>query len=575
VQLLEEALLSPLQCSSNLSLLTLNCNCFLNYSPFGQRCPSIHDARVTGEEHQSCWLPHLEAPVNGLPGSAYVEKYYHERLRAIRQKNPLVFFPVIDPLTLGIKHDDIVNLEELEWRRTYDRVSNLSLNTACQPRKPMPQSHVGHKHISELQRLQIALFFLEDISDEQNHRSYIYQPSHLLYNELCMIVRTKYVRLFHGSDSAKVISKESYHAHRVPWGKTRILGAESVDPLYRSNDVIAVYEICFGPVGRKDDCRLYFDISSADIVAVSPQQVKKYKKKCNSAGVPGSSYAPESSTKARIPTSSGQSTLPITNMAPNLDNLIHAPFSFAQPVCDDAQALCIEIIKHRIQVVRYQLQKNKSRFCCDEWKFIVELERELKEKFLSLQRHHESILWPACREDCDSDVEIPPVRGPYNVKKVNQESNKHSGTQAANFIWDSFIKLLPSASSTADCESDQSDDDLMRVTTSGRSRLPVFQLLTSTKVEQSCGALPILQSKRAKDKGESGNAAWKSILLYGHSNEWEILKNHYNSSAPGTSESPSISSKSEKWCPPQSFLAHDMPLSARALFLSSDESESD
>jgi len=547
--LLEEALLYPLQSLSHLSLHTLNYNCLLNHSPFGQRCPSIHDARVTGEEHQSCWLPHLEAPVNGLPGSAYVEKYYHERLRALRQKNPLVFFhpsALIDPLTQGIKHDDIVNLEELEWRRTYARVSNLSLNTACQPRKPMPQSHVGHKHISELQRLQIALFFLEDTSDEQNYRSYIYQPSHLFYNELCMIVRTKYVRLFHSSDSVKVISKEAYHAHRVPWGKTSNRGAESVDLSYCPNDVIVVYEICFGPVGRKEDCRLYFDISSADIVAVSPQQVKKYKKKCNSAGVPGSNCAPEGSTKARMLTSSGPSTLPITNKTPNSDTLMHAPFSFSQPVCNDSQALCIEIVKHRIQVVRYQLHKNKSSFCCDKWKLIVELERELKEKFLSLQRHHESIIWPACREECDSDIEIPPVRGPYNVKKVNQESNKHSGTQAANFIWDSFIKFLPSASSSVARECDQSDDDLMRVTTGGRSRLPVFQLLTSTQVEQSCETLPCLQLKMAKKKTEAGNVAWKSILLYGHSNEWEILKNHYNSSAPGTSESPSMSRKNEK-----------------------------
>lgn len=547
----------------------MNGNCF--YSPFGQRCLSIHDARVTGEEHQSCWLPHLEAPVNGLPGSAYVEKHYHERLRALRQKNPLFF----DPLASEGKHVDIVNLEEVEWKRTYDQVSNLSRNTASHPKRPMPQSHVGHKQISELQRLQIALFFLEDHSDKQNYRSYIYQPSHLVYNELCMILRTKYVRLFHSNDSVKVISKDVYHAHRVPWGKTSIQGAEIVDLSYRPNDVIAVYEICFGPVGRKEGCRLYFDISPADIVAISPQQVKKYKKKCNSAGVPGSSFVSEGSTKARTPTSLGPSTFPITVKSTNLDTLMHAPFSFTQPICDDAQALCIEIVKHRIQVVRYQRQKNKSSTCCDDWKLIVELERELKEKFLSLQRHHESILWPACRENCDSNVEIPPVRGPYNIKKIRQERNKHSGTQAATFIWNSFTKFLSSASSSAIHESDKSDDDLMRVTTCGHPRLPVFQWLTSTEVERSDEALPFLQSKKANRKMDSGNDTWKSILLHGHSNEWEILKNHYNSSAPGSSESPFISSKSEKWGPPQSFLAHDMPLSARALFPSSDESESE
>jgi len=51
---------------------------------------------------------------------------------------------------------------------------------------------------------------------------------------------------------------------------------------------------------------------------------------------------------------------------------------------------------------------------------------------------------------------------------------------------------LPSASSSMVRECDQSDDDLMQVTTSGRSRLPVFQLLTSTQVEQSCETLPCL-----------------------------------------------------------------------------------
>jgi hypothetical protein len=69
--------------------------CFSHVStgscPFGQRCLSIHDPRVTGNECHPCWLPHLESPVHSLPGLAYVETHYHERLRVLRQSNPLVY----------------------------------------------------------------------------------------------------------------------------------------------------------------------------------------------------------------------------------------------------------------------------------------------------------------------------------------------------------------------------------------------------------------------------------------------------------------------------------------------------
>jgi hypothetical protein len=535
---------------------------------------------VTGDECQPCWLPHLEAPVNGLPGSAYVEKHHHERQRILRQSNPLVYTHPCEGVcqqTIGIRNVNDVNFEEMEWRKTYRRVVNLSQNVVFQQKKPMPQSHIGQKHISELQRLQIALFFLDDHSSEQNYRSYIYQPTHLVYNELCMILRTKYIRLFHSSDSVKKISKERYHAHRAPWGKSSAQGTQYVDLSYCPNDVIVVQEICYGPVGRKEECRLYFDIASADIVAISPQQVKKYKKKSHSVGViPGSSFATDGSIKNGFPAGSRPSTLPVTVKAPTFDSLVQPPFVFPQPVCDDAHALCIEIVKHRIKVVKHQLQLEKSSSSCNEWQLVVSLERELKEKFLSLQRHYESFFWPVGRDDFDPNIDIPPVRGPYKVKKANQGSENYSGTNVSEFIWNSFTKILPSGSSSEHCVSEQSNGDLMQeTTTSGRPRLTVFQRLTNIEEEQSSKTFPSLGSKNGEKSLAAGEDAWKSILLYGHSNEWEVLKNHYNSSALGAAESQLTSDKNDKCGPSPSFLAHDMPLSARVLFSSSDESESD
>jgi hypothetical protein len=78
---------------------------------------------------------------------------------------------------------DVSNKHDTEWRDTYSLVCNLAnLN----PNKTPKMNIVAKTKISELQRLCIAA--------DMNYGSdqctdFVYKPKHLVYNELCMVVR--------------------------------------------------------------------------------------------------------------------------------------------------------------------------------------------------------------------------------------------------------------------------------------------------------------------------------------------------------------------------------------------------
>lgn len=521
--------------------------------PFGQRCLSIHDPRVMGNECHPSWLPHLESPIDGLPGVSYVETRYHERMRVLRQSNPLIHIqPTKQEKTVRQEkvvgeHLDNDRWEDVEWKNTYDRVVNAAKNSHARQKKPLPQSHSVYKYISELQRLGVALCFLQDDKNESNYRSYMYQPSHLVYNELCMVSRTKYVRLIQRTNSVEMISKEAYYAHKTPWGNSTAQGVQRARLQYCPNDVVVVYEICFGPVGRQEECRLCFDISPADIIALSKQQVKKFRKK-------GSS-------------STGSTAF--TSKAPTFDSPTYASFFFAQPVSDVAHNLCIEMILHRIQVLKLHMVKKSFSFLIDE-KVLDEKKNELKEKFRSLKRHHNALVWPINqdRENFDVLTGIPPVGGPYKVKRCDQEIGEYSGTKAAESIWTSFTATVPETCSLA--APTYEDVHLGQTTTNRRPRLSVFRNLSDSNEKESNKLLPLPKinniSIETRTTISSPSDAWKSILFFDASNGWEDLKSQYNTSTVTPSETPSSTDNSDKKSPSQSFRVPDLPLSARTLF---------
>ena len=255
---------------------------------------------------------------------------------------------------------------------------------------------------------------------------------------------------------------------------------------------------------------------------------------------------------------------------------------------DDAYKLYVDMVVHRAQVLRFRTSwGEKESSTTLEWKCLARLEQELKDRFNSLKRHYQSISWPinVGREVFDHRTDIPPVHGPFQIARSDNDTERHCGIQAAGSIWASFTSTLPVLTTTT--ESDQFSDDPEQQTASNRPRLSAFQDLAQGESLQGGEKL---RFHRVKDSGSvlagpqsSSIDAWKSILLFDsenveHPNEWDILKDHYNiasgSAGPDSPQSSNIDDSDKSSGSPSLFRGLDLPLSARALFPSSS-SDSD
>lgn len=199
---------------------------FAHASPFGRRCASIHDPRVTGA--LSSWLPLTETQGNNISTDINVEGLHQKRLHTIMYGNPF-------GEQFSVAHDD--------WTDLYKLVTNT---TSSNRRR--------RNTLSEIQKLSIALQMRGG-----NQWMYKYRPQHVIFQDLCMILEKCAFSFEDDAGEAVPISISKYR---------------SGNPNH-----VMVREIAFGPDSDPTvrGVALWFNIPESEVVECTAQQAKRFR----------------------------------------------------------------------------------------------------------------------------------------------------------------------------------------------------------------------------------------------------------------------------------------------------------
>jgi len=491
--------------------------------PFGQRCSSVHDPRCAGAD--KCWLPHAEVQAVSCELSAHVDRFYHRNLANLHRANPLVDgFDVWEscrPSSFRSKKRsrrggssnggaNNKSREQLEWEDTYAlvvcsdrsrhvpppaRASQCSSSASGSRRRSGASSAIvasaasSNKEIREDHRLAIAVL----MSERGGHENYIYSPRSLVYNELCMIIATKYFRLVptgrdggggpgssksrkskNGSGKAsggsggipagekalfasivEEVTEREYNSRRTPWEKSYP---------YTPRDVVVARIITFGPVGaRGSNVSLWFDINPSDIVPCTPPMIKRYKRnklrlqqaqqqqqgrQCSVSKsiVPGC-FPPYPFMEGTAGSGGGGGS---GGPVPSFKCPHHRPFFYVhtgdegggggdRSSSSSAVALVRRIMMHRLRALRTR-DRLQGRAFATEWNRLSSEETELKGDFERLRQRTEDGTWPVNvgREiPVDDETPVPRCGGRYRIDGRGKYGD------SANFkIWESFTGTM-------------------------------------------------------------------------------------------------------------------------------------
>ena len=363
--------------------------------PFHARCGSIHDDRIKGTH--TAWLPHCDIAVSSLDTDLVVDKSHHQMICARTQVNPLVQDLLFENRP-SLRKDISADCDELEveWRDTYSLVCNI---TNVNPSKGSQSKQLKKKKVSELQRLCIASHM--GYGSHENNQ-YVYKPEHLVYDTLCMKLKTQYFKLLSVGDISgtwklgatnpldqivKEISKEEYLLQK------------------RACDVVAVTELAFGLCGEPASrVSLWMDLPKMEML--SPQEVKRFKR--------NQARGAESNTVSCFPE--------------NLQEHNSRPFFKVQPVNNDSVSFSLisSIIRHRIS---FLANKNYQVFD-DYFLDLKAVDSELREEFVNLKKSIDTWKYPVSkhRRIVSTPTSIPKVRANYEIV---EDSN-------AALVWSSF-----------------------------------------------------------------------------------------------------------------------------------------
>uniref|UniRef100_A0A7S4MQU8 Uncharacterized protein n=2 Tax=Odontella aurita TaxID=265563 RepID=A0A7S4MQU8_9STRA len=401
------------------------------------------------------------------------------------------------------------------------------------------------------------------MSERGGHENYIYSPRSLVYNELCMIIATKYFRLVptgrdggggpgssksrkskNGSGKAsggsggipagekalfasivEEVTEREYNSRRTPWEKSYP---------YTPRDVVVARIITFGPVGaRGSNVSLWFDINPSDIVPCTPPMIKRYKRnklrlqqaqqqqqgrQCSVSKsiVPGC-FPPYPFMEGTAGSGGGGGS---GGPVPSFKCPHHRPFFYVhtgdegggggdRSSSSSAVALVRRIMMHRLRALRTR-DRLQGRAFATEWNRLSSEETELKGDFERLRQRTEDGTWPVNvgREiPVDDETPVPRCGGRYRIDGRGKYGD------SANFkIWESFTGTMVGK-------------DMHHEGESNGSRLSVFQRLANGQaVDRSESTmLPHIGKPPPTRDGAEAPAAphvprktrelWKELLL--------------------------------------------------------------
>lgn len=197
----------------------------LFHSPFGKRCASIHDPRITSSI--SSWLPHTETQGNSISTDINVDGLHQKRQHEILQGNPF---------------GDQFSLELDDFPELYKLICNTTTNNKRR-----------RNNLSEIHKLSIALQMRGNPG-----WMYKYRPQHIIFNELCMVLHKRAFRL-EASGRAIPITIATYNS--------------------KNKEHVMVREIAFGPDSDSTvrGVSLWFNIPENEVTECTAKQAKRYR----------------------------------------------------------------------------------------------------------------------------------------------------------------------------------------------------------------------------------------------------------------------------------------------------------
>ena len=449
-----------------------------------------------------------------------VDKSHHLNLAELSQKNSLVQNQLWNNRPSLKKNQEPVEEDDgLEWRDTYSLVCNLAnLN----PRKGRANVLAKTK-ISELQRLSIASHMGYGTDPK---KQFVYKPQHLVYNEICMVIRTEYFCLLKPEDMAgslstrgsppidrmaKGISKEDYDAAKMMYND---------NTAFKRDEVTVVQELAFGLCGEPASrVSLWFDLANNEMTELSPQEVKKLKRcKQRSKGAtdgsqimcyPGSEWANmdsaqetrHSSSRIMVSSSFAQETRHSSSrvmVSSSFDTHPHRPFFRVEPVINDTIAVSLiqSILNHRITVL---LQREYRAYSGEETvvkQFIAAQDTENKAFFRNINNSANAWEWAVTkdRQHVNEETSVPKTLTNYTPSSPSHVTP----------IWNGFLHEMK--------RSDEKNTS---------KRLPVFKKFHGS--ERSIGGNATMPHINNATKNSSGDENLESFYT-----NWEPVSKFYS-----------------------------------------------
>ena len=221
-----------------------------------------------------------------------------------------------------------------------------------------------------------------------------YHPTHIIFDEMCMLVQTRTFNLTK-DNSVHEISSEEFNPS-VPHH-------------------VIVREISFGPLFCPNERppALWFNILDDYVTKCTLQQIRRNKRtkrqlsskqvKHHKLDYQSGSNNPHLCYADALKNSNKRGFYwPIPKSFDDISHGIEKPFFVIKPTCEDAYNLVTDILINRIDTLRQPHASANG---------ILMLEEErLRQRFNSLQRHYSLFHWPIHdgRDRIDDDTPVPP-----------------------------------------------------------------------------------------------------------------------------------------------------------------------
>ena len=453
--------------------------------PFGRRCAAMHDPLISGPTDCPAWLPIATAKTNAR---VIIDRLAAHRDSSVHQENPLITQSIWENCRPSTTHQrgaaetiarGVGSPSDLEqtWKDTYALVCNSGVSISGEEKNV---ENAPYQNLTDLQKLCIVrLMNVEQNPVQENHcQDYIFAPTHSLHSELCMILQTRYfcvpdvaftdADVVRCNDVAKEISMDEYMV---------LIGKK-----------IIAHEVAFAPKGDHfANVSIWFNASPISLEQSMIKRSRRVKQK-KKVQIRNEHTHPNANGALISRTSSAD----FPNGIPGIEPFV--PMSPAYD-CAESHELITSILEHRIDSIIVQ---NCSLVNDEQSKSLDARMRQLLEKFLFMNKFHETWMWP--KREGMGNVTVSTKAPPGNIMPyIPLKSSKDSPCIS---VWNSFVENIRGMKDRS-CNVDDS------------KRLSVFHTLGSgTPLTSEAEPLPHILSDKSKELIPTKYCeTWKELLL--------------------------------------------------------------